>query len=224
LHDATLDRTTTGKGNLKDYTWDELKKLRLKDLNGNVTPYQIPLLEDAIKWSKGKTVLVLDDKDVPYRMVKNLVTKHNAFPNILMTVRNAEIARQFYKLDKRFMFEAYVFDMQDISEFESAGIPWSHVMAYIGPLDTPENTIIYEELNERGVKGMVSGARYLDKDFLNGNKKTYHNIFNHGADIIESDLPVQAAIQISELTNKKGGVCKYFGKMEIPLNQIKYLP
>ena len=28
LHDATLDRTTTGKGKLADYTWEEVKKLQ----------------------------------------------------------------------------------------------------------------------------------------------------------------------------------------------------
>src|SRR5690606_28835398 len=31
VHDATLDRTTTGTGKVADYTWKELKKLRLKD-------------------------------------------------------------------------------------------------------------------------------------------------------------------------------------------------
>ena len=34
MHDATLDRTTTGKGRVKDYTWEELQSLRLKDHSG----------------------------------------------------------------------------------------------------------------------------------------------------------------------------------------------
>lgn len=224
MHDATLDRTTTGTGKVCDYTWDELKKLKLKDCYGDVTPYGIPLLEDVLKWGKGKTIFVLDDKDVPHRMVAELVKKFDAFAGILMTVRNADIAREFYKLDERFLFEAYVFDMEDIEQFEAAGIPWTHVMAYIGSKDIPANTAIYEELNNRGVKGMVSGAPSLDKEFLNGTPNVYQNIFNHGADIIESDLPIEAAIQVSGLENRGAGLCKYFGKQVVPLSELQYVP
>jgi len=215
MHDKTLDRTTTGTGRVKDYTWEELKKLNLKDSKGSVTAYHIPLLEDVIEWAKGKTILVLDDKNVPYPLVAELVRKHDAFNNILMTVRDAGIAKQFYKLDERFMFEAYVFDMEDITEYEKAGIPWSHIMAYIGSKDVSENIILFEELNERGVKCMVSGAPSLDKEFLQGKLDTYKNIFNRGADIIETDIPLKVAEQISPLIKSRGCIEKYFGQKEI---------
>src|SRR6185369_5930457 len=39
LHDPTLERTTTGRGKLADLTLAEVRKLRLKDPQGNVTPY-----------------------------------------------------------------------------------------------------------------------------------------------------------------------------------------
>ena len=57
MHDATLDRTTNGSGKVSDYTWDELKKLRLKDHNGNITNSRIPTLEEMIEWSRGKTII-----------------------------------------------------------------------------------------------------------------------------------------------------------------------
>src|SRR5262245_33750838 len=41
MHDATLDRTTTGAGNVADHTLAELKALRLKDPEGNITDYRI---------------------------------------------------------------------------------------------------------------------------------------------------------------------------------------
>lgn len=65
LHDATLDRTTNGIGKLSDYTWEELKKLRLKDNKGNITNYGIQTLDEVLQWAKGKTILMLDKKDVP---------------------------------------------------------------------------------------------------------------------------------------------------------------
>src|SRR5262245_25744058 len=63
-HDATLERTTNGRGRVVDHTLAELKQLRLKDNDGKVTEHQIPTLDEALEWARGKTVLVLDQKDV----------------------------------------------------------------------------------------------------------------------------------------------------------------
>lgn len=223
MHDHTLDRTTNGKGKVIDYTWAELQHLRLKDSQGNVTQYPIPLLEDVLKWSKGKTILVLDDKGVPYEMIARMLNKLDCFGNVLMTVRDASIAKKCYKLDERFMFEAYVFDLEDVAEYEAAKIPWSHVMAYIGPRDVPENRILYEEMNERGVKCMISGSRYIDKEYVAGNKEAYKNIYHNGSDIIESDIPIEAAREILPFFPKKTDRARFFGKKEIPFNELVYI-
>ena len=39
MHDDKLDRTTTGSGLVKNKTWQEISELKLKDLDGKVTPY-----------------------------------------------------------------------------------------------------------------------------------------------------------------------------------------
>ena len=62
MHDKTLDRTTTGQGNITDLTYEELKKLQLIDNNGNVTSYQIPTLEEVLVWGKDKMLFTLDVK------------------------------------------------------------------------------------------------------------------------------------------------------------------
>ena len=77
-HDVTLDRTTTGTGKLSDYTWDEVKHLKLKDIEGNITPFHIPTLQQAIEWARGKTILNLDKKDVPLEMTAAIIKKKNA--------------------------------------------------------------------------------------------------------------------------------------------------
>jgi len=65
MHDATLDRTTNGTGKVSDYNYAELQKLRLKDPEGNLTDARIPTLKEVILWSKGKTMVNLDKKDLP---------------------------------------------------------------------------------------------------------------------------------------------------------------
>ena len=47
IHDATLDRTTTGSGPVRDRALAELKALRLKDRSGAVTAETVPTLDEV---------------------------------------------------------------------------------------------------------------------------------------------------------------------------------
>ena len=45
MHDETIDRTTTGKGKVSDYTYAELQQFNLVDRDGKVTDFKIPTLK-----------------------------------------------------------------------------------------------------------------------------------------------------------------------------------
>lgn len=60
IHDNTLDRTTTGKGLVSDWTLDSLKTLRLKNGLGHPQHHKIPTLEEALLTAKGKILINLD--------------------------------------------------------------------------------------------------------------------------------------------------------------------
>ena len=60
MHDETIDRTTNGKGKVKDYTLDSLKKLFLKNGLGRPTGHTIPTLEEAMLVVKNKAMVNLD--------------------------------------------------------------------------------------------------------------------------------------------------------------------
>ena len=49
MHDATLSRTTSLRGCVSDYSFEELKSAGLVDINGKKTTFHIPLLSDVIK-------------------------------------------------------------------------------------------------------------------------------------------------------------------------------
>lgn len=61
MHDKTVDRTTNGTGNVSDYTFNELRELRLKH-NGQVTGELIPSFEEVLQLVKGKIMLDVDFK------------------------------------------------------------------------------------------------------------------------------------------------------------------
>ena len=194
LHDATLDRTTNGKGKLSDYTWEEVKQLRLKDVDGHVTPYRIPTLAEAIEWARGKTVLNLDNKDVPLQMTADIIRKYNAGSFVMVTVHNAGQASFFYNDDNRRMLSAHIKTEKAYREYEASGVPWNNMIAYIGSENKPENRVLFNLLHQKGVLCMISAAPRYDKlAMMEARAAAYRDTFARGADILESDLPVEVA-------------------------------
>jgi glycerophosphoryl diester phosphodiesterase len=213
LHDDTLDRTTTGHGKLNSYTWAEVKKLQLKDVDGNVTPYRIPTLEEAIVWAKGRTVLILDKKDVPFTTTAKLIKKHHAEAWVMITVHNAKEAKFYYDDNKDIMFEAFVKTKKAMEEYEQAGIPWAQIMAYVGPQDKPENKELFNLLHQRGVMCMISTAPSYDKlPTAEERAKAYAQIIKSGADVIEADRAIEAAAAVRALAPAESEKLKFFGK------------
>ena len=60
MHDETLDRTSTGKGPIKDYTTEELKKFVLRSGNGSKNRQPIPTLKEALNVCKGRILVNID--------------------------------------------------------------------------------------------------------------------------------------------------------------------
>ena len=76
MHDATLDRTTTGAGNVRDHTLAELQDLFLVDAAGHRTADRIPTLSEAFTVAREAGIyLELDLKGVsPARAAELAVT------------------------------------------------------------------------------------------------------------------------------------------------------
>jgi glycerophosphoryl diester phosphodiesterase len=200
FHDDKLDRTSNGSGKVIDHTWAELQALRLKDVNGDLTPYQIPRLADAIQWARGKTILDLDRKDIPLAVTAKMLIEMDALSHVILTVHSAEQARFYLSKDPRFMFAAFIRDFKELAEYEEAGIPWNQIMAYVGPISKPENRELYDALHSRGVKVMISAAPSYDKEPDTVRRaQEYRNVFLQGADVLESDYPIRVG---EALTNQ----------------------
>jgi glycerophosphoryl diester phosphodiesterase len=215
MHDATLDRTTTGKGKISDYTFAELQQLRLKDPQGNVTEYKIPTLKEMLLWSKGKTILNLDHKDVPLKMTAKLL-KECKNEMVMLTVHDAKQARFYYDDNANRMMSAFVLTRQAFDEYEKAGVPWKSMIAYIGPINKPENQEMYNLLHAKGVMCMISAAPSYDKlKVAEERAQNYRETFKQGADILESDLPIEVAEAIKPIMPATGTQMKFWSKLKL---------
>jgi glycerophosphoryl diester phosphodiesterase len=201
LHDETLDRTTNGKGYLRDHTWEQLSSVRLKDHLGTVTDFRIPKLEDVILWSKGKTVVNLDKKDVPPEMIVELIRRLEAEDYIMLTVHTGKQARYYFEQFPGIMLSAFSRNMKEYEDIATSGVPWRNMIAYVGPAINNDNKIVVELLHAKGVRCMISVAPTHDKLATPlKRKEAYLKEISRKPDIIESDIPVEvwSAIQVSQ--------------------------
>ncbi len=60
MHDRKIDRSTTGKGKVKEITLDSIRRVYLRSGVGEKTPYRVPTLEEALLALKGKVLVNLD--------------------------------------------------------------------------------------------------------------------------------------------------------------------
>lgn len=73
MHDATVDRTTTGHGPVADLDWSDIGKLRLKYGGQPDQAEMVPRLSDALPRLRGRAGLYLDFKDGAREVVARLL-------------------------------------------------------------------------------------------------------------------------------------------------------
>ena len=203
MHDPTLDRTTTGHGPVSEHTWAELRELRLKDVHGNVTDERIPTLEEAIRWSAGKTVVNLDVY-TPKEVLGPLLERLGFPPHVMLTIHTPEQAEYYYALSRKTMFSIHIKSLEQLEAFEKTPIDWRNVMAYVGPRMLPENRELYERLRAKGVRCMISLAPTYDRrETPEQRREGYLSDRDILPDVIESDYPIELTRALQSLLGEE---------------------
>ncbi|MDR1010469.1 MAG: glycerophosphodiester phosphodiesterase family protein [Opitutaceae bacterium] len=204
MHDATLDRTTTGKGKVSDYTYAELQQFYLKDRQKKVTPYKIPTLEEVLEWGANKTVFNFDNKGIPWQVYSdNLKGKWAKYHNIILSVRSLEECLFYYQRNDNVMFCCEIGDMAQYEAYRKSGIPWNRIMAYVRYKMEPEHRKVYDLLRSHGVMCMIAVAPTSDKIKPDEARfEAYKKELAGNPDIIETDYPADFAPLSRKRTGK----------------------
>ena len=75
MHDATVDRTTNGKGKIADMTLADIKQLYLKSGQGTTTRHRVPTLEEVLLLAKDKILVNIDKGDNYFDEIYELLLK-----------------------------------------------------------------------------------------------------------------------------------------------------
>jgi len=204
MHDDQLDRTSTGKGAIGNYTYEELKAFNLKDDQGKETSFKIPTLDSVLSWSKGKVLLTIDlKKGVSYAKVIEKVKKYQVESNSIIITYNANQAKEVHQLAPELMISASVQKKSELKRLNALGIPNDRIVAFIG-VSAPDKDL-YQYLHEKGITTILGTMGNIDKSAIaNPAKNVYYHLVNNGADILSSDNIAQAAEQLDKFRyNKK---------------------
>jgi glycerophosphoryl diester phosphodiesterase len=126
LHDATLDRTTNGKGPVVDKTLADLKQL---DAGGwfdeKYKGERIPTLREVLTLCKGKIDVLLDLKEQGDDYDRKVVGEVNEFGDARRTIvgaRSVEQAKRFRKLLPEARQLGLIPNPESIEGFAEAGV------------------------------------------------------------------------------------------------------
>lgn len=83
MHDDTINRTTSGSGQISNINYKELTKYSLIDHHGSNKNQRIPLLETILKIAKNKIILDLDHKAGSLNSLIQIVNKYEMWDQVI---------------------------------------------------------------------------------------------------------------------------------------------
>lgn len=139
MHDGKLDRTTTGKGNINDWTLDSIKTLFLKSGCGIKTKQKVPTLEEALLSVKGKCLINLDKADRYFDLVIPVAEKTGTTGQIIM--KGSKPASEVIQLYGKQLKQVIYMPVVNMDQPDSEAL----VYDYIHTLHSPAFELIFAD-------------------------------------------------------------------------------
>ena len=200
MHDNSIDRTTNGEGQIKNLTYEELKKLQLKDFKGNLTNYKIPKFSEVLKWAKkSNTVLSVDKKkSVQVSKVIDEIRNHSAEANCIMISYTLKMSQEIYDLAPDLMQSVSIRNKAELARWEKNKIPPADkTIAFTGTRQSPKD--LYDEIHRHGITCIFGTLGNIDKQAERKGDGVYKKLLENGVDIIATDRPLEVGLLLDEL-------------------------
>ena len=203
IHDSTLERTTNGRGDVKEKTLEQIKTFFVKDRFGNSTKYKVPTLTEVMRKAKGKILVMIDKANDYFEEVLKILTDTG-------TVNHAVFIEPYQYDETKEIFPADLFNnahyiprvkenvdrkTRYISPFilNNAAVAFelrfstedSHVLEIIPTIQTAKISIWITTLSSD------MSAGHTDKVSLSNPKLGWGWCIERGANILMTDYPIE---------------------------------
>ena len=196
MHDATLDRTTTGTGRVDETPFAEIRTLRLLNDEGTMTSYRVPTLAETLAWAEGRAVLMLDVKEVSFEEVIRTVRLWRAENRVAVIVYTLEDARTVARLAPDLLISVSADTPEGAAE-HLAALDADRLIAFIGVgVPDPQTARVFHEAGVRTQAGTF-GAPDLAAT-MPGGWEAYTPFLRAGADVLATDNIPAASIAIQK--------------------------
>lgn len=207
-HDSSVDRTTTGKGKVKELSSEYISTLKLKSDQG-VTEYGMPTLAEALDLCKDRVLINIDKGYNYYDQILQMLVERDMVGQVLIkSSKDATVVAEKFAPHSSNMlympvinytakgwgkhadiFESYIASDLDVVAYE---ICWDGTLA--------GERKIFKRVIDSGARLWVNtlwdslcggkGHSFKDDNALNGNEeRIYGQLLKRGVTMIQSDRP-----------------------------------
>ncbi|MBQ2424432.1 MAG: hypothetical protein II262_06485, partial [Alistipes sp.] len=105
-HDGSVDRTTTGKGKVKEITSDYIATLKLKTKQGDVTEYGMPTLAQALDLCRGRVLINIDKGINYYDQILEMLVERDMVEQVVIksSKKPTTVAKHFAKHSQNMLY------------------------------------------------------------------------------------------------------------------------
>ena len=196
MHDDTLDRTTTGHGQVIDRTWAELQDLRVRRTDGTVLDDRIPRFADVLVWGRktGAYFEIDVKRTTRFSDVVDAVRAARMQDRVLIVTYTLADAKTVHALDPGLMISVTMEKPEQL-EAARAVINPQRMLGWTGTRDAQSRP--FAELRAAGIEPIFGtlgrpGQRLDDAYAADGNPSEYADLVKAGVVMIASDNAVVA--------------------------------
>ena len=198
LHDSTLDRTTTGTGEVAGTQWAEIQALRLIDNDGAVTDFNPPRLDAVLAWAQDAgAILQLDKKrSTRFERIVEAVRAADMEDRVVVITYSLEDALVLHRMAPRIAISASVNDPDDLDLLAAEGVDLSRILAWTGTREP--RPALWSALRARRVEPLFGTLgrpeTRLDSIYAaDGDVSEYRDLSRDGLVLLATDEPEAAA-------------------------------
>ncbi|MCF6222463.1 MAG: glycerophosphodiester phosphodiesterase family protein [Flavobacteriaceae bacterium] len=196
MHDSSIDRTTTGKGKVKDLTLATIRTYKLKAPYGRISNETIPTFEEFLKVIKGRIMVDIDMKTDNVKGIVEVVQKTGTEKDVFYFDNDYDQLDLIKKMDAsaQIMPRAYSFEMAD-----SAIAKYNPPVVHIDPSFYTKK--LANMLKENKARVWINALGQTDSYIRYGHgEEVLEKLLKNGVNIIQTDEPEM----LLELLRHKG--------------------